>query len=268
MKYCPACKASYTDDSLNFCLKDGTSLTFFDDQSYEVPTVVLDEPETVVRSGDKPVVPYSPKVPEGERSKRPNTFLAVLLTVFIMLFISAVAVALWLYFENKKYETVQNTNATLTPSPKASVKTSPTASNTNSTPAAAADPEQVKSEVQKKIFLWKSLSEARDLESNLQNYAEHVDYYLKKNASRDFIRDDKRKASSLYDSIRIDLTNLRIIPDPTGEKATAVFDKEWELSGPGKFSAGKVQQQLQLEKIDGQWLITAEKDLKLYYKNN
>jgi TolB-like protein/Tfp pilus assembly protein PilF len=39
MKHCPTCQATYTDDSLNFCLQDGAALIAFDSQS---ATVVLD----------------------------------------------------------------------------------------------------------------------------------------------------------------------------------------------------------------------------------
>ncbi len=58
---------------------------------------------------------------------------------------------------------------------------------------------------------------------------------------------------------------MKVTPDASGEKATAVFDKEWNFEGAEKYSAGKVQQQLTLGKIGGRWLITGEKDLKTYY---
>jgi hypothetical protein len=288
MKQCPVCSNSYTDDSLKFCLQDGTPLISLNDpapndHAYETPTVVLGEQETVVHSKGNLTgfAPQGPTQAQAPQPKRSNTFLVVLLTVFIMLIIGLSVLAAWLYFQNRKYEMGQNTNQAASPSPKASVKPSPTASNASNTNSAAntsvnspdgpddsvSDPERVKSDVQKKLNLWKSLSEARDLQSNLENYADHVDYYRAKNVTRDFIRNDKQKASSLYDSIKIELRNVNIIPDPGGEKATAVFDKEWKFTGSERSSTGKVQQQLKLEKIGGEWLITGEKDLKLYYKN-
>jgi hypothetical protein len=56
----------------------------------------------------------------------------------------------------------------------------------------------------------------------------------------------------------MDISNLRVSPDASGENATAVFDKEWVFEGTGKYSAGKVQTQLRLRKIGGEWLITAK----------
>jgi len=33
MKHCPQCKKTYDDSSLNFCLEDGSKLTFFDTEA-------------------------------------------------------------------------------------------------------------------------------------------------------------------------------------------------------------------------------------------
>jgi len=42
MKICPVCNQKYTDESLNFCLNDGTTLTSSGDEP--PPTVVMDAP--------------------------------------------------------------------------------------------------------------------------------------------------------------------------------------------------------------------------------
>src|SRR5438105_14047013 len=33
MKHCPTCKRKFNDNSLNFCLQDGSKLTFFDTEA-------------------------------------------------------------------------------------------------------------------------------------------------------------------------------------------------------------------------------------------
>jgi hypothetical protein len=266
MKYCPVCSTSYDDESLNFCLKDGTPLEISGRAEGDTPTVVLGEQETIVRTSPVTPPPYVSTQPR----KKSNTVLIVLLTVFILLFFLALAAAGLFYWQMRSGQTANNSNQKISPSPTPSVKPSPTASPTASparSPVSDDELDQVKDDVKKKLELWKSLGEARDLESNLKNYADHVDYYNAKNVTRDFIAKDKRRASEIYDTFNIDLKNINITPDPGGDKATVVFDKEWEFSGPEKSSSGKVQQQLKLEKISGEWLITSEKDLKLYYKN-
>jgi hypothetical protein len=98
----------------------------------------------------------------------------------------------------------------------------------------------------------------------MSHYAATVDYYNKRGASVGSVRADKQRAFTTYDSIRITLSNMTVTPDASGDGATAVFDKEWVFEGV-KYSAGKVQTQLKLKKVNGQWLISGERDLKVYY---
>ncbi len=49
MKYCPKCQTGYADDSLQFCLEDGTNLLYQTSEDWEVPTQVLSEVQTVVK---------------------------------------------------------------------------------------------------------------------------------------------------------------------------------------------------------------------------
>ena len=113
---------------------------------------------------------------------------------------------------------------------------------------------------------WKSMAESRDLDSYMGNYAEKIDYYAKKGVSRSYVRDDKRKYFDGFTSIRSDITNMDITVSPSGDEATVLFDKEWDSEG-AKRSAGKLRQELKLRNVSGDWLITSEKQLKVYYQN-
>lgn len=59
---------------------------------------------------------------------------------------------------------------------------------------------------------------------------------------------------------------MSIQSSPDGKSASAASDKEWIYDGNSRFS-GKVNQRLGLQKIDGRWLIVAEKDAKVLYLN-
>ena len=48
MKYCPSCQTNYADDTLTFCLQDGTELKRASDS--QMPTVILGELETLISS--------------------------------------------------------------------------------------------------------------------------------------------------------------------------------------------------------------------------
>lgn len=80
MKQCPACKTTYTDDSLSFCLADGN------------PLIDLNaEEQTVVRSGKDPLRvdlsqgPDLPVVPKAEsRSSGSSTWIKIVIAVIVL----------------------------------------------------------------------------------------------------------------------------------------------------------------------------------------
>jgi hypothetical protein len=216
-------------------------------------------------------------MPPQAQARKSNTGLAVLLTALGMLVIfGIVGVGAWVYFSGRNGETPQNNSLTSigtsnngTPDSKPNTRSSPSPtangwSNTSPAPVELVNAEEVKKEVTKAIFTWKSTAESHDLDSYMGNYADTVDYYRKKGASRGFVRADKQRAFDRFDSIKVDITNVSVMPGPTGQEASAVYDKEWEFEGK-KRSAGKVRQEMRFKKVNGEWLITAEKDLKVYY---
>lgn len=219
--------------------------------------------------------------------KKPNTTLTILATVLGMLAVFGIIGALaWMLLKSRRTEvSAVNVNRTIvnhpansntantqilnanasTPVPTVSPSPAPTA-----TPVArpALEPDEYKaitSDVKDVIDDWKDTSENRDIDANLDEYADTVDYYNGGRTTREKVRADKQRAFGQYDSIDFDISNLKVTPDATGERATAVFDKKWTFEGEHNRSAGKVQQQLTLALIGGRWLITGEKDLKVYY---
>jgi len=282
MMICPTCNARYEDDTLKFCLEDGTPLV--PGPVTEAPTVAFRDIETVVsprgREGGQASggwVPDPLAPPFVSPPRKSNTGLAVLLTALGMLIIfGIVGAGAWIYLSGRKGETPQNNSLTSigtgndgTPNSKPNTRISPlpTAngwSNTSPSPAEPVNAEEVKKEVAKTIYTWKSTAESHDLDSYMGNYADTVDYYLKKGASRAFVRSDKQKAFDVFDSISVDITNVTVTPGPTGQEASAVYDKEWEFEGK-KRSAGKVRQEMRFKRVNGEWLITSEKDIKVYY---
>jgi ketosteroid isomerase-like protein len=277
MKKCPTCNIAYTDDTLQFCLQDGTPLTFMQTAA---PTVQWSEPETVVRPrAENPPPNQTPQTPP----KKSNTLFVVLLTALVTLLLFGGAIGAWLFLRNRNADVASNRNqssstnsnrpANAAASPNAAPKNSPTpAVNSNAAPppptaAPAVNAEQIKTEVSGAVNSWKSAAESRNLDAMMASYADTVDYYNKKGASADFVRQDRQRAFSEYDNIEINLSNLRVTPDASGERATVVFDKEWIFENDEKTNEGKVQQQLQLVKSGDRWRIAAERDLKVYYTN-
>ena len=292
MKICPQCRTSYTDDSLQFCLQDGTPLVG------SPTTNNLDESETVISPRQDKMrfdLPYqqnaagSREVIVAETPRKSNTGLIVTLTALLTLLTAGAGVAGIFYLKrNEKNNVALNVNS----KPPANIIAPNVAQNSNInfpvvnananqnsnsvTPVPIATPipkptlnpnevKEIKSDVENVVEGWNDALENHDLDAHLSKYADSVNYYNAGAASIEKVRADKQRAFEAYDEINLDISNLKVTPDETGEKATAVFDKKWKFEGEDKFSSGKVQQQLQLAKIGGKWRITGEKDLKVYY---
>lgn len=287
MKICPACRTQYSDDTLRFCLQDGTPLA--GGFGTDTPTIVLGETETVTSQSGRENVPYSEQwqqsqvthVAKPKPEKRgSNTAIAVAATAFGMLLLfGVVGIGAWLFLRNPVQPSVQETGntvkipvSTLNPGVTATpmqTATRPAAIPSPANPVVTSPPpvdeSQNRSEVSARIDSWKSQAESLNLNAYMSHYAGTVDYYRKSGASVAFVRADKQRAFLRYSSIRVDLSNKSVTIDASGQTATAVFDKEWDFQGNGS-SMGKVRQMMRLRKFNGEWLITAEKDLKLYYK--
>ena len=282
MKECPICKTQYSDDTFSFCLQDGAALVdvFQDD----IPTVARRDTPIPAYESIPTTMPVQTPVPStiAVKAHRPSIVLAVFATMIVMLFGFGIVGFLGYVLLKPGDEKADNlANVPVTPSPTKSktpnfwIPPSPQPSkkpsmipavNSNLAPPIASNDRETKTrQIAGLIGTWRTRAEMRDLNSYMALYAPTVDYYRRGGASRASIRADRQRAFSIYSSLRITISNLNIKLDAFGTEATATFDKEWDFRG-GKASSGKVQQMLRFRLIDGQWLITAEKDLKVYNK--
>jgi hypothetical protein len=284
MKHCPRCQSTYTDDTLQFCLQDGAVLVNASEAPPTNPAWNQTEAPTVVRQTiNTPQSRVTQTDARQSERKKSSTALVIFLTALVTLLLFGVGIGAWSVLRNRGTEVVVNSNGNNSPKPsnknssnananKGNANASPTAappSNTNSnaspTPPSI-DAEQIKSEVSDEVHDWAASLESGNLNAHMSNYADRLDYYYNsRNVAVGTVRGDKQRAFGSFDEFRVEISNMRVTPDASGEKATAVFDKEWEFEGADNRSKGKAQSQLQLTKIDGAWRITGEKDLKVYY---
>ncbi|MEZ5345414.1 MAG: hypothetical protein R2681_07660 [Pyrinomonadaceae bacterium] len=295
MKTCPQCRSNYTDDTLQFCLQDGTLLEQGDADPSQMKTVSFEENATVIAKKPREKITFDLDTPaetaqhaghthqsfsSNSEPPRANTFLVVLVTIFAMLIVFGIIGAGAWYLLREKPQAVKNSNEPAVNEGRRGnlieddLKISPTPAkdkDDRNTPEPAKTPsydrEKLIGGVGKQISSWKSLAESRDLEGYMKKYGSKINYYSKRGASREFVKSDKKKAFETFTSIRTKLSSITITPAPDGKRATAVFDKEWDFSGPDKRSSGKVQTQLIFEKSGEDWLIVSERDLKVYYVN-
>ena len=301
MKLCPRCKSSYTDDSLMYCLQDGSALVHLSDESSPpshstAETLVLNEEsishsrhnhptdvmEQTAATQEQHIRPLTNRSDSYTAAPKQNTALIVVLTALVTLILAVLAIGgLWFFFKDRTSQITANINNNNSNSNNSNqdekngnlfnTNNSNNSNSKDATPTPTPKPidqAAIRDDVSAVLNSWASAARAHDLEAQLNFYTDPVSpYYTASSFSLSKIRADRARAYAMYDSIDVDLTNIKITPDPSGEKATAVFDKTWVFQGETRRNSGSVQQKLWLVKAGGRWLISGEKDVKVYYVN-
>jgi hypothetical protein len=103
----------------------------------------------------------------------------------------------------------------------------------------------------------------------MRYYADTLDYYYNHTqVPSTKIRDDRTRAFQKFNYLDVRLSNINVQLDSTRQRASVLLDKSFDFRGDNNaFYNGSVQDQLTLTKLGGGWLITGEKELKVYYVN-
>ena len=291
MKVCPSCRTTF-DDSQNFCLNDGTPLVSAES---EPPTVAAPLPPQRASQINYQAIPPAISSPRSQPHNAPapksRTGLIIALTALATVLLVAAGAGAWLFFarrDNRAAQINTNANSTARPTParNANVSNANSAANSpvavsnkppdnvnltnNNNPApqptvSAATVAVARQEASNLLNSWVNSLESGNLDRHLGFYADTVDYYQGR-YSRNQISADKQRAFEQYDSLQMNVSNVRTDVAPPGNSAVVTYDKEWRFEGADKSSEGKVQSQLTLEKINNRWLITGERDLRVYYQ--
>jgi serine/threonine-protein kinase len=137
------------------------------------------------------------------------------------------------------------------------------------TSPAPVDAATVQREVGATLNAWAAATTGQNLFEHMKFYADTLEtYYLKQNVPVQQVHNDRSRAFTRYGSMDVALSNVQIKPDPSGTRATAIFDKTWEFESDDKHSVGSVRQQLTLARFGDRWLIVGEKDLQVHYQDS
>jgi ketosteroid isomerase-like protein len=298
MKYCPACRSQYSDDTLRFCLQDGAALQTSEVKQSTIDTISFSDPVTadnILKTAEMKLYslpdnqdktpsnqdktrkwsPAAPKSALRQEPKKPKSSAKIWLTVFpSLLAIVAVGLGGWIYLKNQNKESVRFADAA-TPE---IAQTTPPANNSKAVLNEASQPsnsnselsgsETAKREIADAVELWRQAMEARKVPDYLSRYAEKVDYFDKTCASTTEIRTEAQKMFDTYDDIDINLTNVRVAVDADGKQGTAVFEKEWSYHTAKDLLEGKARAKLRFQKNGSEWKIFSEKYQKIYYTQN
>ncbi len=287
MKRCPTCQSVYTDNSLIYCLQDGSKLSDVqdsgasDDVAWRMSTGGRDLPATeVLKQEDMPTVRMEPGVTTQEQRARPtalnqpvrpsagvhsvppleaprsNKTVIALSIVVVVLLLALGGLLTWVMLRDKTGGSGQQAN------------TGTNANTGTSQRAAPANAEALKKEVESALTAWADTIRQRNLDAHMEYYTEVLEvYYNSTNVSRAQVREDRAAAFSKYNSLDMRLSNLNISIDPSGDRAIANFDKTFDFRGSDKNFSGSGLNRFWLKKIDGRWRIAGERELKTYYVN-
>ena len=130
MKQCPVCKTTYTDDTLHYCLADGTALsegqlsqeTVLSTPARDTVRVPIESEEQQAFQQPRPAATSAGPTSSGKGFK---VFLAV--AIILVLFVGAAAVAGLILYNNLNISAAnKNTVKSPTPTPTATASQSPT----------------------------------------------------------------------------------------------------------------------------------------------
>jgi hypothetical protein len=282
MKICPKCHSSYSDESLNFCLTDGVPLVVAEgsgerlssqhswqdaetlhDGGFSLP--YIGEGHTTSPNTGAPTFSSSASSQPSfqnisanhEIGAKKSSNFVLLSVVGTLLALGMLGGAFWYFFGGK-----QNGSGNA-PVPGATVEVKKT-----SVALPAEQENQIKKEIGEMIEVWRSTIEKHDIDTHIKSYVATLDnYYRESSIHREHVRADRLRAFERYPTIDIQVDNIKITLHST-DAATVLFDKTWTFKRPERTSTGSVQQEMELVKQNGRWLINGEKDAKVYYINN
>ncbi|HEX8246836.1 MAG TPA: hypothetical protein VF599_01530 [Pyrinomonadaceae bacterium] len=278
MKICPKCHSSYSDETLNFCLTDGVPLVVEEafgarnsgsQHSWQEAETLHDAGFVLPSAGEHTTSPNSGS-PTFASAASHNTSIhaipakkssnRVLLSIVGALLAVGITAGVFWYFAGRGGGSVTNSQTSI---PSATVKVKKT-----SVTLSDEQENQIKKEITGMLEVWRSTIEKHDIDTHMKSYVATLDNYYKESGfHHEQVRADKLRAFARYPAIDIQIDNLKITPQST-DAATVLFDKTWTFKNPQRTSTGSVQQEMELVKQDGKWLINGEKDAKVYYINN
>ena len=270
MKVCPKCNSSYSDETLNFCLTDGVPLVAeeildeylskHNSKSWHTADTLVDQRFSLADARPTAVSTSAPTFELGNTTARnmmPPKSNRTLYTILGVLLIALLGGGVWWFSKSSNPANKSVLSEETASVPKHAI-----------VPISPEQEAQVKKELTDFMLNWAKTNSDKNSDAHLAHYANTLEvYYGESGKDKNHVLADRLRAYQRYDSIQMQVDNLKITPEST-ESASVVFDKSWTMKNDKKTSTGSVQQEVHVTKTNGKWLIDAEKDLKVYFLNN
>lgn len=112
---------------------------------------------------------------------------------------------------------------------------------------------------------WRNTVLRGDVNGQTILYAPKMELFYRRNGvSRETVRREKARLMELYPRVhRYDISDVKVESQKRDE-AVVSFRKDWDMNGDRRFS-GAERQRLKLRRINGDWKIVREEELKVYW---
>jgi hypothetical protein len=212
---------------------------------------------------------------QDPRNPRRKLFasLAVLAIVFVIAAIAQFTGAL----RKAQSASAASTPQSAAPQPRAVFGELPPEPASQSQPAENPKPEEqtarsrsevtstARGEIDGLLDRWRNTFLRGDVNGQSILYAPQMELFYRRNAvSRETVRREKSRMMELYPQVhRYDISDVKL-ESHKGDEAVVSFRKDWDMNGDRRFS-GAERQRLKLKRINGDWKIIREEELKIYW---
>jgi hypothetical protein len=239
MKECPTCKRVYADDTLNFCLSDGSVLTIIPEPAEAtlvLPKLIRSKESTTTRKGVSPVFAY-------------------LSIGLLALFVGGALVAWYKVQPSAANEPTQTNKPVQTaPSNQAPLPTA----NLGTTAPSPRDDSKSEADVRAALDGWVQSLVEHDLERHLSYYADRLGRYRgKTNTDITEVRKYNDVLFSKYVDFRLRIQNVRIVPSTDGQ-VTTTYESVYDFRGSKPHTGVDRHTEMRWKQVNGGWKIVSE----------
>jgi hypothetical protein len=111
---------------------------------------------------------------------------------------------------------------------------------------------------------WIEATKKRDIEKQMAFYAPVLNaFYLTRNTSRDFVREEKARVFATAAVIDIQAEEPEIIFQDEGRTAVMRYRKKYRIVNGRQSRSGQVIQELRWRRVGAQWRIFSERDIRV-----
>lgn len=230
---------------MNFCLSDGAPLLvqspLIEEQTIIRPPLAAASPP---RQGVHPIFAY--------------------LTVGVFALLIGGAIVAWLMYKGNDTLPANYTGqGNIAGNGNGEVRLANINTGGNKSVSTLPDQSALQGEVNTAFQGWVDTLERHDLTGHLTFYNERLGvHYKKSNVDISYVRDYNEKLFNKYSSFRLEVKNLTIEIDPSGEKARTRFDSAFNFKGSAASHTGVSRTEVGWRKVGGVWKIESEKTLK------